>query len=150
MKINLSDPQTAEDYIWNEIPIAKSLSLKVLKTNPNVEVELPIQENKNNKDTAFAGSMASGCFLAGWLTVQIEADQVCKSDVFISKSSIDYLLPITADFQVIMNPIQDKNKSLFLKMLERKGKAKVAVSAQIVSQGKTCARFSGEYAALKN
>jgi len=66
----------------------------------------------------------------------------------IQRSTMDYLRPMTGEFQaraVLQTP---ERWPQFTRMLARRGKARIAVSAVLEHAGEVAGRFAGEFVAL--
>ena len=83
-----------------QIPVTKAMGLRVAFVPPGtVRIRAPLEANRNDKETAFAGSIYSALVLAPWclLTVLLK-ERGIKADVMVYRSEVRYLKPITEDF----------------------------------------------------
>ena len=53
--------------LWTGIPLVEHLGIRIRgETATSLTLVLPFAPNRNDKNTAFAGSLYSGLVLAGW------------------------------------------------------------------------------------
>ena len=93
----------------DKIPVTKYLGLKVNKYDENgLTINAPLLDNRNDKNTAFAGSLYSVSALAGWgfLTLKFKEANV-NATVVMYKADVSYNKPVTSDFQAICT-LEDK------------------------------------------
>jgi thioesterase domain-containing protein len=124
-------------------PVVPHMGLSVGKLNEQECVLFgKLAANKNHLGTAFGGSLycfaALSCYGVLWAAL---SKINLQREIVISEGNIRYTKPVKSDFEVrcVLAP-QD--------MLNFK--SRVALSAQIMSQGEICAHFTGTYVALKN
>ena len=89
----------------DKIPVTKHLGLKVNHYDEKgLVIKAPLDDNKNDKNTAFAGSLYSVSALAGWgfLTLKFREANV-NATVVMSKADVSFNKPVTDDFQAVCN-----------------------------------------------
>ena len=136
--------------LFADIPLAQAMRIAVSKRGKN-ELELcaPFECNRNDKGTAFVGSIASILTLAGWglLTLQLR-DWALEPDIMVVASEIKYICPakkmLTATVEIsdatlehIRNELQDKQRS------------RVRLSITLHSDETECATATADYALIQ-
>ena len=66
----------------------------------------------------------------------------------IQRNSMDYLAPIAGDFTATATIGAETNWDGFLRMLSRKGIARVTVGAELEYEGAVAGRLTGEFVAF--
>lgn len=142
------------DYLQNlidsEIPIAQKMGITVSAYIANeLRLLVPIEGNKNHKDTAFGGSIYSALALSGWglLAGNIEEKGI-RGEVVLQDATIKYKKPLVTDFETVCSVTDQDELDRFLEKLDKKGKAKITVVSTITDQGELAARFTGTYVAV--
>lgn len=140
-----------EDLIFKQIPLSRNMGLRVvqLSIDQGVRFELPLEPNKNHKETAFGGSLVAAQAVACWSWVMIllcEAN--LSAEVVLQRQSAEFLLPTSKDFEVEAFPLSLEERYSFIKTLNHKGKARLSMKARVRCQGQTTTEFSGDYVAI--
>lgn len=110
----------------------------------------PLQANVNDKHNAFGGSLASLMTLAGWgwLSLRLQAAGEA-AEVYVADSELRYLVPVHEDLVAHAAPAEGEDPARFLATLRQRGKARIAMQAQVTLQsGVVAARFAGRFVAL--
>jgi len=140
-----------ENYIHEQIPISQALGVSVVEANlDQIILSAVFKNNINHKSTVFGGSLHAVCTLACWSLVYLNLKQLEKNyEVVITKSTIQYLLPVKNDFKSIATVDRsDAGWQKFLKILERKNKSKITLSAKITQAGQPAVQYFGTFAGL--
>ncbi len=147
----MSTQAIVNQYIHDHIPITIALgSVVELATPQKVMVTAPFLNNINHKQTVFGGSLHAITTLACWgLLYTNFIESLGKIDIVISKSEIDYKLPIKSDFAAICERPDTLIWTKFEQMLARKGKGRICLEATITENGKIAVAYQGEFAVLK-
>ena len=139
-----------QETLYTDIPITKHLGITVDSyDDERLTLKAPLEENINQKNYAFAGSLNALVTLAGWGLLWLvlkELDITAK--IVIQDSVISYLLPVTRDFSASCckpDPIQIAK---FENMLRKKGKARLELSAEIYKGEEVAVAFKGCYVAF--
>lgn len=130
-------------------PIVPHLGLSVKKLSDQESILFgKLSANRNHLGTAFGGSLY--CFAAlscyGLVWAAMAREKIANDKLVISEGNIEYLSPVTDDFEVRCVATPQLKK--FINSLSSKNKARVALSAQVMSRGNICAQFTGTYVAL--
>lgn len=137
------------EYIVSNIPILHSVGLEVSELTENkIKISAPLFDNRNHYGSAFGGSIATLGIVAGWaiLIYKIKEENI-QATLVIKSSNTEYLLPIKDNFyaEVSIKEIDwEKLKTKFIS----KQKAGIEVTADIISEGKVCARQKSVYVCL--
>jgi len=71
-------------------------------SSERVAIEVPLAGNRNDKGTAFGGSLYSAMVLAGWrLCEQTAVAMGLTGDIVVKDSRIDFLRPADADMLAV-------------------------------------------------
>ncbi|WIY54233.1 YiiD C-terminal domain-containing protein [Devosia sp. YIM 151766] len=131
------------------IPLSRAMHVSVISASAaEVVLEAPLDPNINVHGTMFGGSVATLGLLAAWslLHLRLEAEGIANQLV-IQKTAMDYLLPIQGRVRPAAR-LEAADWQKFRHMLERRGKARVTVTAEMLFEGKVAARMVGEFVAM--
>lgn len=153
MRSDVSTPADAEgiqSYLETHIPLSEAMGTRVVEaTADRVTLEAPLEPNLNHRSTAFGGSVAALAVLAGWTQVHLRLRQEgWTTRTVIQESTVRYLAPVHGSFRARTRPLGDDAWDRFLRMLARKGKGRIRVQVEILSQGEVAGTFEGAYVAL--
>lgn len=142
-----------ERLLHHEIPLTRAMAVRVAGwDHRGLRLTAPLAANINHKSTAFGGSLYTLATLAGWGMVQllVRGDTgAAPPVVIIQHGSMDYLQPLATDLVAVCAPPDGLMLQRFQAMLDRKGRARLALSAEIDGQDGPAARFSGSFVALR-
>lgn len=140
-----------EQALHAEIPLTRAMHVRVARADHNgLALRAALAPNLNHKQTAFGGSLNSLATLACWGLIQLLVrDRGQAITVVIQESNVQFLKPVMRDFEAICPlppaPVVEK----FLRMLERKGRARLALDSTIHADGKIAVRFRGQFVAYE-
>jgi thioesterase domain-containing protein len=118
-------------------------------TPESTTLSAPLDPNLNHRETAFGGSVAALAILSGWTHVHFKlSGEGFETYTVIQDSSVRYDKPIEGPFVVKCGDIDPEEWSRFVRMLSRKGKARIHVGATIESGGEVAGSFKGAYVAI--
>ncbi|GGY17430.1 hypothetical protein GCM10011289_21090 [Paludibacterium paludis] len=113
-------------------------------------LDAPLAPNLNHHGTLFGGSGAALAILAAWSLVHVRlADEGLVADLVIQRHAMEYEKPVAKAVTVEAMLLQEGAWPGFLRMLERKGRARIAVLAVLLEEGEVRGRLSGEFVAMK-
>lgn len=126
------------------------MQVSVLSVNEaSVVLSAPLAPNINHRDTVFGGSASAVAILSAWSLLHTRlAGAGMASRLVIQRNTMHYDLPIDGAFTARAFIEQAQAWTSFTRMLARKGKARIAVSAVLEFDGHIAGRFSGEFVAL--
>ena len=109
------------------------------------------RENKNHIGTVFGGSLY--CFSAlssyGLIWAALSAEGIMTENIVISEGQIRYLSPVKGDFEVSCKAPTTIQMEEFFHALQKKGKARLLLTAEVIRDEKVCAVFQGTYVARR-
>ena len=138
-----------EQSLHTEIPLTRAMDVHVLRADQNgLALGAALAPNLNHKKTAFGGSLNSLATLACWGLIQLLVrDRGRAITVVIQESNVQFLKPVMRDFEAICPLPSDPVIERFLHMLERKGRARLALDSAIHADGEIALRFRGQFVA---
>ena len=150
------DPQAAAQalvtFIHDGIPLARAMALQLGDYNgEQLTLATPLAPNVNDKGCAFGGSLVSLMTLTGWGLVELalrERGEDC--DVYVGESTVRYLSPVWGDFQACAQPAEAANWDTFFATLSARGRARIAVTAEVPGEdGKPAATLAAQFVAKR-
>jgi thioesterase domain-containing protein len=145
----MSLEQQIQDLLHSKIPITRALGVVVERYDgERLVLTAPLDKNVNHMGTAFGGSLNAVAVLSGygllWLELQ---DTSCH--IVIRRSSISYEQPVREQIRATCVRPEAEALAEFKRTFQQKGKARIALSATIESEGKTAVRFEGTFVAMR-
>ena len=140
----------AEAYLYRHIPISSAMGVRVRECDERgVRLWAPLAPNINHRATVFGGSASAVAILAAWtgLHFALRAAGI-SARLVIQRNSVDYLVPITGDFEARQPVLPAELWEKFGRTLRRHGWARGELNATIFCDGLECATFRGEFVAL--
>jgi thioesterase domain-containing protein len=140
-----------EAYLRRHIPLSAAMGVRVIACAPKgVTLAAPLEPNINHRATVFGGSASAVAILAAWTWLHFTLRAAGQpSRLVIQRNTVDYLAPITGEFEAHCAPPSAGALEKFLRMLRRHGKARLEVGAVLTCEARKVASFSGEYVAVK-
>lgn len=143
-------PPELEAYLHTHIPLSAAMQVEVAAVEcEHVLLRAPLAPNINHRDTVFGGSASALSILSAWslLHVRLRASGVA-SRLVIQSNRMDYLRPIVGSFSARSSLEEAGQWPGFMRLLERRGRARLTVTAELLSEGEVAGLFSGEFVAL--
>jgi thioesterase domain-containing protein len=139
-----------ERYLHKHIPLSAAMQVTVQSlTAKSLTLQAPLAPNINHQETVFGGSASTLAILSAWSLLHTRlAQEGIASQLVIQRNEMAYLKPMTEDFTATAALVDEQDWTRFLKMLRRKGKARIRVAAFLYSGQLLAGKFSGEYVAL--
>ena len=143
-------PRELESYLHEHIPLSGAMAVSVAEVSAErVVLRLPLAPNINHRETVFGGSASAAAILACWSLLHVRLRGAgLEARLVIQRNTMSYLAPIAGDFRAVAALDDVAAWSTFVRTLERKRRARIAVSALLESGGETACRFEGEFVAL--
>lgn len=141
-----------QDFLLLNVPLARAAKLSVESYDGHsLVLSAPLEENINDKGTAFGGSLYNVCVSAAWGMSCLKTNELgCDGDLVVAKAEIEYLRPLRETLRAQAQAPSDEALKLFQETFLRRGKASFEVSVVVKdSHNKACATFRGKYALLK-
>ena len=133
--------------LHEEIPLTREIGIDVIEATPQrIELSAPLSPNINHKCTAFGGSLYAVAVLAGWSMVFARLHTAgIHAHIVIQDAQIAYLLPVIESIHAECHVASDVDFERCLRMFERKGRGRIALDVQIVTQQGVAVKFCGNY-----
>lgn len=143
-------PSELEHYLHAHIPLSRAMQVHVEKVEEaSVVLSAPLAPNLNHRETLFGGSASAIAILAAWSLLHTRLRRAgMASRLVIQRNSMEYELPVAGAFTArasLQNPAQ---WDAFVRMLARKGKARIAVVCVLDYKGREAGHLLGEFVAL--
>lgn len=139
--------ENLEKYLRENIPLSSAMGVKVEMASKNrIILSAPFLPNINHKQTVFGGSLHTLATLACWSLLHMNMSTI---QIVIASSEVQYLLPVTKDFKAEAEMPDAAIWDRFISILEKKGKARIRLSAKIFEEGRLCVDYSGVFVAIK-
>ncbi|HEV7309503.1 YiiD C-terminal domain-containing protein [Ensifer sp.] len=143
-------PLELETYLHAHIPLSAAMQVHVDEVNlEHVQLSAPLAPNINHRETVFGGSASALTILSAWslLHVRLRAASIAARLV-IQSNRMDYLKPVAGAFVARSSLADAERWPGFLQMLERRGRARAVVVADLLDGSDTAGRFEGVFVAL--
>lgn len=143
--------QALERLLHAEIPLSQAMQVRVLRFDRNgLTLGAALRPNLNHKRTAFGGSLNSLATLACWGLIQLlwPAERQAALTVVIQESQVQFLKPVTRDFEATCFLPAQATLEKFLRTLARRSRARLELHADIVEAG-LALRFRGQFVAYE-
>jgi thioesterase domain-containing protein len=151
-KGTIVSPSELERYLREHIPLTRTMQVSVIVVRKEeVVLGAPLAPNINHRETVFGGSASALAILAAWslLHTRLRSEGIA-SRLVIQRNTIDYDFPMHGAFTARSFLERPMEWERFKRMLTRKGKSRIAVSAELEYSGKVVGRFNGEFVASQN
>ncbi|MEK9968838.1 MAG: YiiD C-terminal domain-containing protein [Ferrovibrio sp.] len=141
-----------EAYLHEHIPLSAAMQVAVVAASTDaVTLAAPLAPNINHRSTAFGGSISTLAILSAWSLVNLRLNaQGLPSRLVIQSNHMDYDAPVTGDFTATATLADAAAWPLFVKLLQRKGRARTAVQSVVRCGDDIGGRFEGEFVAFQN
>jgi thioesterase domain-containing protein len=138
-------------YLHEHIPLSKAMGVAVLSVEEDaVTLQAPLEPNINHRHTVFGGSASALAILAGWALLHVRLHPQGRAGrLVIQRNTMEYLLPIPGQFTARSTLEHPQRWQPFMATLARRGKARVAVLAQLEHAGQIVGMFSGDFVAFR-
>jgi thioesterase domain-containing protein len=143
-------PQELEQTLHRSIPLSQAMQVSVLELSDDLLLlGAPLAPNVNHRGTAFGGSVSTLAILSAWslLYCRLKHSAVAGS-VVLQRSSISYDRPIGSAFSACAALAPGAPWALFVRTLERRGKARISVAARLICEAEEVGNFVGEFVAV--
>lgn len=142
-------PAQLEAYLHENIPLASVMGVSVVTCDERGAVlRAPLAPNINHHATVFGGSASAVALLAGWLWLYAAlqaAGQTAKP--VIQRNTMEYLVPVTGEFEARCAAPPAEVLAKFLKTLQRHRRARITLEVELISAGGRAGLLTGEYVA---
>lgn len=144
------DLQEILEYVQEHIPITVHLGVTIESYDGvSLRIGAPLAENLNHRNSVFGGSLSSVAILSGWALLFIKLrEEGIRSRLVIQKTEFDFSDPVTADFDAVSVLPSVGQYERFIKMLRRRGRARLVIPAEVTCEGKMCDTHQGTFVAV--
>ena len=151
------NPSDVERYLHEHIPLTASMGVSVeIAGQDRVVLRAPLDPNINHRDTVFGGSASALAILAGWTLVHVRMREMGHSPrrIVIQRNTMEYERPIAGDFTAVCRAPTAEAWKRFLRILERRGMARITLEATLYAEGpvdpEPAGRFDGAYVVMED
>lgn len=137
--------------LHERLPLTQAMQVVVASiTVDSVILSAPLAPNINHHDTVFGGSASTLTITAAWSLVYVllQAAEV-DSQIVIQRNTMEYQQPMRGAFTARSFITEPDAWPLFMRTLQRKGRARINVSALLEYQQQIAGRFTGEFVATR-
>jgi thioesterase domain-containing protein len=146
----LMSVQSLAQYLHQQIPLSRAMEVCALEVSEDsVRLSAPLAPNVNHRATVFGGSASALAILAAWslLHVRLRASFPAVS-IVIQRQSTSYNRPIQGTFSARATLALPDDWPRFVRLLARRGKARIGVASLLDYAGHEVGRFSGDFVAF--
>lgn len=145
----MSLAQEMEELFYEKIPITRALGVRVEEYDGRrLVLSAPLGRNVNHLGTAFGGSLDAlavlSCYGLLWLELR-DPD----SHIVIRESSISYDRPVRGDLRAVCALPDADALATFKRALDRRGRARIELTATLQDDGHDAVRFRGTFVAFR-
>lgn len=145
------DKTELQTYLHEHIPLSAAMQSRIDVLDPDkVIMSAPLAPNINHRETVFGGSASTLATLAAWTLVhsRLKGDGI-NARVVIQHHCMSYDKPITDRFQAVCELPEQKLWDRFMNMLQRKGRGRIHIKAQLQCHTENVGQFEGDFVAIK-
>lgn len=146
----MTDLAAIETLLHREIPLSREMGVRVVLASADAaRIAAPLTPNINYSGTGFGGSLYSAAVLSCWLLVRttIEANGFEFDTLVIQSGGMEYLKPVTDNFEAEARWPSEDGRVRFLEGLRRRKVFRTEIVALVTSGGETCASLTGRFVA---
>ena len=144
--------QNLQNFLLGHLPLARAAGVVIDSYDGDVlTASAPLENNINDKLTAFGGSLYNLCVIAAWGITHLKAQELeMEGDIVVAKGEINYLRPLRNHLVAKAFSPNDKDLEKAVKFYKARGKGVFTVHAEIRDDaGELCVEFFGKYAVVK-
>lgn len=135
------------NVLYADIPLARAMGVEVVQADPTcIRLTAPLAPNRNPHGTVFGGSANALAILAAWSLLHVRlggSHPQCR--IVIQQNRMRYEQPLT-EAMTAQCAFDDTSRwTYFLRTLERHGRARLGLTAEVSSEGRCGAVFEGEF-----
>jgi thioesterase domain-containing protein len=139
-----------EAYLHSNIPLSAAMGVQVKVATPErVLLFAPLGPNINHHRTVFGGSGVVLATLSAWTLLHLRLSQEhLDAQLVIQRSSMEYERPISGDFEAVCGFADESRWQRFRSTLERRGRARMTLNAQLLYASHEMGSFVGDFVAM--
>lgn len=138
------------DFWSREIPLTNAMQVAIDSWDGECLVlSAALSANRNDKATAFGGSLYSLAVLAGWGLIMLRQWQAgYDSDVYIRRAKVDYVAPVRKKLVATCRLDDLASWTEFTRTLENRGKARLALQPSVAGDEGAAMRLRADFVAV--
>lgn len=144
------DKLAFQDYLHKAIPqsLAMQVSVDVISDH-GVQLSAPLAPNINHRNSVFGGSASSVAILSAWSLLYTRlAAQGINATLVIQNNTMSYDVPILGQFKANASLVDENDWSRFIRLLLRRGKARIEVQSVLNYDNKPAGMLTGSFVAI--
>jgi thioesterase domain-containing protein len=144
-------PLEVEQYLHHNIPLSAAMGVKVIVAGPHrVELSAPLAPNVNHQSTVFGGSASALAMLSAWTLVHLglQHDGI-EAALVIQRNAMQFEAPMRGAFTAVSTLADEAAWRRFARTIQRHGRGRIALTAQLLADGRQTASFEGDFVALR-
>ena len=144
-----------EVYLLSSAALVPYLNVTITQlTASSLTLAAPLAPNINHKGMAFGGSLHAIATLACWGLLSSYLGEYRQDtggvSIVVSRSEVDYLLPVTNDFTITATLDDLSQWQRFMTSLKQHSKARLVLTAELLlAGGESALNYRGEFAAKR-
>lgn len=134
--------------LYRAIPLLAAMQVEVVQAGAQgVTLAAPLEANRNDKGTAFAGSIGTLATVTGWCL----ASQLlpAAASIVAQETAVRYLKPIDGDFVAVCLAPDADEVARYRQHFMRRGLARIELTVQVLFGGELGAELCGRYVASR-
>jgi thioesterase domain-containing protein len=137
-----------QELLNEQVPVARAMAVQLKQYSPEgLVLAAPLAQNRNDKGTAFAGSLATLATLAGWALTMLRVEEMgMQPEVVVTRSTIGYLRPVREDIEALCIMPDDATTGRLQRALARKGIGRWELAVRVPANGLKAVDYLGTYA----
>jgi thioesterase domain-containing protein len=137
-------------YLHHQIPLSRAMEVDALEVSEDsVRLSAPLAPNVNHRATVFGGSASALAILAAWSLLHVRLrGSFPQASIVIQRQSTSYNRPIQGTFSARAALAQPDDWPRFVRLLARRGKARISVTSTLEYAGEQVGQFSGDFVAF--
>ena len=143
-------PQSLEQFLHHEIPLSRAMQVIALDVSDHsVQLSAPLAPNLNHHATVFGGSSCAVAMLAAWSLLHVRLRVLLPSvSIVIQRHTMKYERPILGTFAARALLAEPAEWPQFVRLLTRRGRARITVASTLDYAGDAAGHFSGDFVAF--
>jgi thioesterase domain-containing protein len=143
-------PQSLEQFLHHEIPLSRAMQVMAVDVSAeSVQLSAPLAPNLNHHATVFGGSSCALAMLAAWSLLHVRLRVSFPSaSIVIQGQSMRYSRPILGTFAARALLAEPAEWPAFVRLLKRRGRARITVASTLDYAGSAAGHFSGDFVAF--
>jgi thioesterase domain-containing protein len=138
-------------FLATHIPITQAMGIRLEAYDADqLTLHAPLQPNRNDKGTGFAGVLATLVTLSGWSYTHVSlADAGFHAIALVAKSDTEYRRPAISDLHAVCYGPDRETRRRFMRDLDERGKARWTLEVELWSDETMAVHYTGDYVAIK-